>query len=72
MRPGSGQHYSPPHARANLGVATLKSYPTERIRNVVLLGHGEEQSRRWFEDKIRTRHPKITVIQPGPGKTVTV
>ena len=39
---------------------------------VVLLGHGEEQSRRWFEDKIRTRHPKITVIQPGPGKTVTV
>ncbi|MEY2411116.1 MAG: cleavage and polyadenylation specificity factor subunit 3 [Verrucomicrobiota bacterium] len=39
---------------------------------VVLLGHGEEQSRRWFEDQIRTRHPKIQVIQPGPGKTVTV
>jgi Cft2 family RNA processing exonuclease len=39
---------------------------------VVLLGHGEEQSRLWFEEQIRRRHPKITVIQPGPGKTVTV
>src|SRR5437773_11883567 len=39
---------------------------------VVLLGHGEEKSRLWFEDQIRTRHPKIKVVQPAPGKTVTV
>lgn len=39
---------------------------------VVLLGHGNEESRQWFEDQIRTRHPKIKVIQPEPGKSVEV
>jgi len=39
---------------------------------VVLLGHGNEDSRHWFEDQIRSRHPKIKVIQPQPGKVVTV
>jgi len=34
----------------------------------VLLGHGEEESRQWFEEQIRIRHPKIKVIQPEPGK----
>jgi len=38
----------------------------------VLLGHGEESSRRWFEEQIRTRHPKIKVIQPQPGKAVEI
>jgi Cft2 family RNA processing exonuclease len=38
----------------------------------VLLGHGDEDSRKWFEDQIRTRHPKIKVIQPAPGKMVEV
>ena len=38
----------------------------------VLLGHGDEDSRMWFEDKIRTAHPKINVIQPEPGKSVEV
>lgn len=38
----------------------------------VLLGHGEEDSRRWFDEQIRARHPKIKVIQPGPGKSVEV
>ena len=36
----------------------------------VLLGHGSEDSRLWFEDQIRTRHPKIKVVQPAPGKAV--
>jgi Cft2 family RNA processing exonuclease len=36
----------------------------------VLLGHGEDDSRRWFEEQIRARHPKIKIIQPQPGKTV--
>ncbi len=38
----------------------------------VLLGHGDASSRKWFEDQIRTRHPKIKVIQPQPGKAVEV
>jgi Cft2 family RNA processing exonuclease len=38
----------------------------------VLLGHGEDASRRWFEDQIRARHPKINIIQPAPGKRVEV
>ena len=38
----------------------------------VLLGHGDKDSRDWFEDQIRTRHPKIKIIQPAPGKSVEV
>lgn len=39
---------------------------------VVILGHGEPDARRWFEDQIRTRWPKINVFQPKPGETVPV
>jgi len=39
---------------------------------VVLLGHGSEDSRQWFEKQIRARHPKMKVIQPQPGKVVKV
>ncbi len=39
---------------------------------VVLLGHGGDDSRQWFEEQIRARHPKIKVIQPQPGKAVEV
>lgn len=35
----------------------------------VVLGHGDESSRMWFEEQIRTRHPKIKIIQPTPGKS---
>ena len=38
----------------------------------VLLGHGGDQARQWFEAKIRQRHPKIKIIQPRPGKAVEV
>ena len=38
----------------------------------VLLGHGEAESRNWFEQQIRARHPKIKIIQPEPGKRVEV
>jgi len=38
----------------------------------VLLGHGEEDSRHWFEEQIRLRHPRIKVIQPSPGLTLEV
>lgn len=36
----------------------------------VVLGHGDESARRWFEDQIRARYPKIKIIQPQPGKVV--
>jgi Cft2 family RNA processing exonuclease len=35
---------------------------------VVILGHGEPDSRNWFEEQIRIRHPKIKVFQPQPGE----
>ncbi|MDB6110828.1 MAG: Cft2 family processing exonuclease [Pedosphaera sp.] len=40
--------------------------------HTVLLGHGDADSRAWFEQQIRARHPKIKVIQPEPGKSVEV
>jgi Cft2 family RNA processing exonuclease len=36
----------------------------------ILLGHGDGDSRAWFEDKIRERWPKIKVFQPQTGKMV--
>jgi Cft2 family RNA processing exonuclease len=38
----------------------------------VLLGHGDAEARAWFEEQIRSRHPKIKIIQPQPGKTAPV
>jgi Cft2 family RNA processing exonuclease len=39
---------------------------------VVLLSHGEEDSRAWFAAQIHARYPKIKIIQPGPGAVVEV
>jgi Cft2 family RNA processing exonuclease len=38
----------------------------------VLLGHGNADSRLWFEEQIRSRHPKLRIIQPEPGKSEEV
>jgi Cft2 family RNA processing exonuclease len=38
----------------------------------VVLGHGDAVARAWFDQQIRLRHPKIKVVQPGPGETVEV
>jgi Cft2 family RNA processing exonuclease len=38
----------------------------------VLLGHGDQEAREWFEQQIRARWPNIQIIQPGPGKMVEV
>jgi Cft2 family RNA processing exonuclease len=38
----------------------------------ILLGHGDTPSRLWFEEQIKIKHPKIRVIQPGPGLSVEV
>jgi Cft2 family RNA processing exonuclease len=36
----------------------------------ILLGHGEADSRQWFEEQIRDRQPQIKIIQPAPGLAV--
>src|SRR3954463_2406858 len=38
----------------------------------VLLTHGEEDSRIWFEENIRQRYPNIKVFQPKPGEPLDV
>ena len=38
----------------------------------ILLGHGDDSARGWFEEQIRSRWPKIKVLQPQPGKTAPV
>jgi Cft2 family RNA processing exonuclease len=55
-------------AHANRG--DLLDFVGQVSPRAVLLGHGDASSRVWFEDQIRTRHPKIKIIQPQPGKEV--
>jgi Cft2 family RNA processing exonuclease len=50
----------------------LLEFVGEVSPRVVLLGHGEDDARGWFEEQIRRHHPKITVLHPGPGETVDV
>ncbi len=38
----------------------------------VLLTHGDDLSRTWFEAQIHSRYPKVKVLQPGPGEMVEV
>ncbi len=38
----------------------------------ILLGHGDDAARNWFEEQIRARWPKIKVFQPQPAKMVSV
>jgi Cft2 family RNA processing exonuclease len=39
---------------------------------VVLLSHGEDDSRTWFAEQIRARYPKIKVLVPKPGEALEV
>ena len=38
----------------------------------ILLGHGDDAARNWFEEAIRLRWPKIKVLQPQPAKPLEV
>ncbi|MCS1410237.1 MAG: Ribonuclease [Verrucomicrobia subdivision 3 bacterium] len=40
--------------------------------HTVILAHGDADSRAWFEVQIKTRHPKINLLQPGPGEAVDI
>ncbi len=51
---------------------TLLDFVGQVSPRVILLGHGDDAARAWFEDQIRTRHPKIKILQPQPAKTVSV
>src|SRR5207249_2229034 len=57
-------------AHANRG--ELLDFVGEVDPRAVLLGHGEEDSRNWFEEQIRERYPRIKVVQPKPGEEVEV
>lgn len=50
----------------------LLDFVSQVSPRTVLLGHGEEQSRKWFEDQIRARHPNMKIIQPAPALSVEV
>jgi Cft2 family RNA processing exonuclease len=50
----------------------LLEFVGEVMPRTVLLGHGEADSRHWFAEKIRARHPKIDVLQPAPGEAVDI
>ncbi len=51
---------------------TLLDFVAGVSPRAVLLGHGELDSRQWFEEQIRARCPKIKIIQPAPGLSVEV
>jgi Cft2 family RNA processing exonuclease len=50
----------------------LLNFVGEVEPRVVLLSHGEEDSRHWFAAQIHARYPKIKVVQPKPGVAVEV
>jgi cleavage and polyadenylation specificity factor subunit 3 len=52
--------------------ADLLDFVGQVSPRAILLGHGSEDSRAWFEEQIRARHPKIKIIQPQPAGMVSV
>ena len=48
----------------------LMDFVAQVSPHTILLGHGEEPARLWFEAQIKARHPKIRVVQPAPGLSV--
>ena len=57
-------------AHANRG--DLLEFVGQVSPRAVLLGHGDDAARNWFEEQIHARWPKIKVIQPQPMKAVLV
>jgi len=37
---------------------------------LVILGHGDGPARAWMAAEIRRRHPRVKVVEPGPGESV--
>ncbi len=38
----------------------------------VVLGHGEPEARKWFEEALREKMPRLNILQPGPGESLSV
>ncbi|MBM3821511.1 MAG: MBL fold metallo-hydrolase [Verrucomicrobia bacterium] len=38
----------------------------------VILGHGDDAAREWFKAQIRTQYPKIRILDPAPGETLSL
>jgi len=55
-------------AHANRG--ELLDFVGQVDPRTILLGHGEEDSRNWFQEQIQERYPKIKVLQPKPGERI--
>jgi Cft2 family RNA processing exonuclease len=56
-------------AHANRG--DLLDFVGQVSPRAILLGHGDDAARAWFEEQIRARWPKIKIFQPQPGKVVS-
>jgi Cft2 family RNA processing exonuclease len=56
-------------AHANRG--DLLEFVGQVAPRAILLGHGDEDARAWFEEQIRSRWPKIKIFQPQPAKMVS-
>jgi Cft2 family RNA processing exonuclease len=56
-------------AHANRG--DLLEFVGQVAPRAILLSHGDENARVWFEEQIHSHWPKIKVIQPQPGKMVS-
>jgi len=50
----------------------LLAFAGQVAPRAILLGHGGDASRAWFEEQIRARWPKIKILQPQPGRTISV
>ena len=57
---------------AHANRADLLGFVGQVSPRAVMLGHGDDTARKWFEEQIRERHPKMKIIQPLPGKMVEV
>lgn len=38
----------------------------------IVLGHGQDDSIAWFKKEIHARHPRIKILEPGPGETIEI
>ena len=40
--------------------------------HTVVLTHGEDEAKAWFVDALKARYPKIQVLAPGPGESLSI
>jgi Cft2 family RNA processing exonuclease len=65
----SGRKLSCDHT-AHANREDLLDFVGEVDPRVVILTHGDDAARKWMEQQIHARHPKIKVIHPQPGKPI--